>query len=237
MSAVPAPGEPASVIEAGGPTVGLGWRRRLTAISAIVFLHAGCYYVVNLVNSRREFSAFADLEIALDRWVPFVEWTWTIYYFGDLYIVLWGAFVVWRMPELWFRRAMLAYAGMIVVGAAIQLALPARAPWPEALGGAQRWAHGLIAMRPYACLPSMHVALSVLPAALGVAVLDGRWLRTASVVLAILITISTVTLKEHFVLDAAAGVLLALCAYVYWLVGAGIISRPVSERPYARPKR
>ncbi len=217
--------------------MGLGWRGRLTAISAVVLLHAGCYLFVNLINSRRDLSAFADLEIALDRWVPFLEWTWTIYYLGDLYIILWGAFVVWRMPKPWFRQAILAYAGMVVVGAAIQLALPARAPWPETLTDAQSWVHGLIVMRPYACLPSMHVALSVLPAALGVAVLDDRWLRTMSVGFAILITISTVTLKEHFVLDAAAGVLLALSAYVYWLVGAGIISWPVRERSYARPKR
>lgn len=236
MSTVSAPGDPEPAIGGGGPTVGLGWRGRLTAISAVVLLHAGCYYLVNLINSRREFSAFVDLKIALDQWVPFLEWTWTIYYLGDLYIILWGAFVVWRMPKPWFRRAILAYVGMIVVGAAIQLALPARAPWPATLSDAQRWVQGLIAMRPYACLPSMHVALTVLPTALGVAVLDDRWLRTMSVSLAILITISTATLKEHFVLDAAAGVLLALGAYFYWLFGAGITSWPVRERPYARPK-
>lgn len=228
MSAVFAPSKSRQAIEAEARSVGLGWRSRLTAICGIVFLHVGCYFLVNLINSRRELSAFVDLEIALDRWVPFLEWTWTIYYLGDLYIVLWGAFVVWRMPRRWFRRAILAYAGMIVVGAAIQLAVPARAPWPAALSDAQRWVHGLISMRPYACLPSMHVALTVLPTALGIAVLADRWLRTMSVGLAILITLSTVTLKEHFVLDAAAGVLLAFSAYVYWLVGAGITSRPVS---------
>jgi hypothetical protein len=217
--------------------VGLSWRRRLAAISAIVILHAGFYYMVNLINSRRELSAFADLETVLDRWVPFLEWTWTIYYFGDLYIVFWGAFVVWRMPEPWFRRAMLAYAGMIVVGAAVQLAVPARAPWPEALGAAQRWVHGLIAMRPHACLPSMHVALSVFPAALSVVVFDGRWLRATSVGMAVLITVSTVTLKEHFILDAAAGVFLASGAFVYWVVGAATRPRLGSERLYARPKR
>ena len=236
MSTVSAPRKPEPAIEAGGPTVGLGWRGRLTAISAVVLLHAGCYLLVNLINSRRELSALADLEIALDRWVPFLEWTWTIYYLGDLYIILWGAFVVWRMPKPWFRRAILAYAGMVVVGAAIQLALPARAPWPEALTGAQSWVHDLSALRPDACLPSMHVALSVVPAALGVAVLDDRWLRTMSVALAILITISTVTLKEHFVLDAAAGVVLGLAAYAYWLAGAAIASRPVKEEPYVYPE-
>jgi len=235
MSTVCAPAKDESV-EAAGPTTELGWRSRLTAIAAVVLLHAGCYYVVNLINSWRALSTFVDLEIALDRWIPFLEWTWTIYYLGDLYIVFWGAFVVWRMPGHWFRRAILTYAGMIVVGAAIQLALPASAPWPATLNDAQRWVHDLIAMRPYACLPSMHVALAVLPAALGVTVLDQRWLKILSVGLAVLITLSTVTLKEHFVLDAAAGVLLALAAYLYWRVGAGISRRPGEEKLYAGPK-
>jgi hypothetical protein len=227
MSTVSTPAKPESVVEAGRPSAALGWRSRLAAISAVVLLHAGCYYVVNLINSRRGLAAFVDLGIALDRWVPFLEWTWTIYFFGDFYILLWGAFVVWRMPRPWFRRAILAYAGMIVVGAAVQLAVPARAPWPTALTDAQRWAHGLIATRPYACLPSMHVALAVLPTAMGLAVLDARWLDSISVGCAVLITISTVTLKEHFVLDAVAGVVLGLAAYAYWAAGTRIVPRSV----------
>lgn len=227
MNAVSAPGRPESVAEAGRPSAALGWRSRLAAISAVVLLHACCYFVVNLINSGRELTAFVDLEIALDRWVPFLEWTWTIYFFGDLYIILWGAFVVWQMPRPWFRRAILAYAGMIVVGAAVQLAVPASAPWPVALTGVQRWVHGLIAIQPFACLPSMHVALAVLPTAMGLAVLDARWLDSISVGCAVLITISTVTLKEHFVLDAVAGVVLGLAAYAYWAAGARIVPRSV----------
>jgi membrane-associated phospholipid phosphatase len=76
--------------------------------------------------------------------------------------------------------------------------------------------HNLISMRPYACLPSMHVALSVLPVCILYSVLKSIWIRIFSTLLAVLITVSTLTLKEHYFLDALAGLLLALIFYGFW---------------------
>ena len=46
---------------------------------------------------------------------------------------------------------------------------------------------------------------------------------------ALAITIGTLTLKEHFVLDAVTGVLLALAAWSWWRLPGGISSS--LERP------
>jgi membrane-associated phospholipid phosphatase len=188
--------------------------------------HGICYYTVNLINSWRSPASLLSLKTAVDGWIPLVEPTWAIYYFGDVYIVLLGIYVLVRMPADQFRRAVGAYAGMIALGAAIQLLLPAEAPWPTNLTSAQRWMHEAIAMRPYACLPSMHVALTVLPAALSLSVLRPRWVRSTSLLLATVITLSTLSLKEHYFLDAVAGIVLGLAAYAYWRCGQRMLSAP-----------
>jgi membrane-associated phospholipid phosphatase len=70
------------------------------------------------------------------------------------------------------------------------------------------------------------VALSVLPAALSLSVLERPSARWASVVAAALITISTLTLKEHYFLDSATGVLLGLSAFAWWRAAARRESAP-----------
>jgi hypothetical protein len=204
-------------------------RARLLAIAGITVLHLTCYFAVNTINSHRPDTAFVDLTLVVDGWIPYIGWTWVIYYCGDVYITLWAAAVFWQIPSAWFGRAVQVYAGMIVAGAAVQLLVPASAPWPSNLTAVQQWVHDLISMQPYACLPSMHVALTVLPAGFAVSVLRSPTLRVGSVVLAALITVSTLTLKEHFFLDAVAGVALGLAAYSIWRIG----TRRYSERSTA----
>ena len=205
-------------------------RARALAILGIVLLHMTCYYVVNSTNSHRPAAAFVDLTLASDRWIPYLGWTWVIYYLGDVYIVMWGAVVFWRIPRRGFVRAVEAYSGMIVVGAILQLLVPARAPWPVAPVAVQQWVHDLISMQPYACLPSMHVALTVLPAGISVSVFKSPLLRATSVALAAMITVSTLTLKEHFVLDAVAGLVLGLAVYAFWRGGRAVAPDSLAEK-------
>jgi ribonuclease HII len=132
-----------------------------------------------------------------------------VYYVGDLYILFWGAIVVWKMPHREFTRAIPVYGAMIIIGALMHIVFPGRSPWPENGAFVQRWFHEQITFDPYVCLPSMHVALTVLPACMTFDVLSSRSVRIVSTVLAALITVSTITLKEHYALDAVAGTLLA----------------------------
>jgi membrane-associated phospholipid phosphatase len=110
---------------------------------------------------------------------------------------------------------------MIIIGALIQLTFPARAPWPTDFDSVQRFIHDLFSLRPYACLPSMHVALSILPACIGLVTLHSRLLKTLSVFIALLITASTLTMKEHYFLDALTGVVLGVLTAILWFLGTG----------------
>lgn len=190
--------------------------RRIPAILGIVLLHGGVYYTVNVINGLRPSSAHVNLHTVVDSWIPFVGWTWTIYYFGDVYITIWAFVIVWRLPGREFRRAVYSYVGMILSGALIQLILPGKAPWPNHLSGVQAYIHSFISMKPYACLPSMHVALTVLPACLLFTSFRSTWVRVFSTGMAVLITVTTLTLKEHFFLDALTGVLLGLVFFGVW---------------------
>lgn len=195
----------------------INWIIRLLAILGVALFHSACYYLVNLFNSLRPSSVLLDLRIPVDDKIPFLPWTWVFYYLGDVYIILGASFIVWNLPKQLFRLTIYAYSGMILTGALIQIALPAQAPWPSHLSQGQEFFHNLISMRPYACLPSMHVALAFLPTAIGFSVLHTGWLKIAILIFASLITISTLTLKEHYFLDALTGLILAFLFYAAWL--------------------
>jgi hypothetical protein len=193
---------------------------RAAMIVAIAALHLSCYVLVGVINAQRPATAFKNIKMSLDRDIPYWAWTGVFYYYGDLFVILFGGLVVWTMPRHQFRRAIFAYAGMILAGAISQLIVPARAPWPVSPNAVQKAFHTFLRLKPYACLPSMHVALSALPAFLSLSTRRLTGLKFLFVASAVLITISTVTYKEHYVLDAVAGAALALASFCYWRLGS-----------------
>lgn len=181
-------------------------------------LHLAVYRAVSIANAARPPGSFLTPRTALDAWVPFLGWTSVIYYFGTLYIALWGGIVLWRVRPR-FRRAIGVYVAAILSGAAIQLLFPVEAPFPERPSAAQRFVHDFFSVRPYATLPSMHVALSVLPTAMGWSVFRSPVTRAASALAALLIACSTVTTREHYAVDAIAGAALGLGFWAVWRFG------------------
>jgi len=202
-------------------------RSRVFWYAALVICHLFCFLLVNEINALRPTSDLIDLRLPLDDAVPYLGWTWIIYYGGDVYFIALAAFVLHRLSAADFRRAVRAYILMIVGGASLQLIIPAQNHWPEVLHPVHAWILGGLNLKPFACLPSMHVALTVYPTLLGLSLLGSRTGKAAACLAALSITVSTVTLKQHVVLDAVAGIVWALLVYVYWLWG---IRRPAAEQ-------
>ncbi len=188
--------------------------------AVLVICHLACFFAVNEINARRPASHLVELRLPVDDAIPYLGWTWTVYYGGDVYFILLAALVLGRLPETLFRRAVRAYLLMIVGGAVLQLAIPAQNLWPEILHPAHVWIRNGLNLKPFACLPSMHVALAVLPTLLCFSLFRSRAWKAAVGLAALLITASTVTLKQHVVLDAVTGIAWAFMAYLYWLRGA-----------------
>ncbi len=208
--------------------------RRILAIVGVIVLHLAVYLTVTRVNSARPPEALNDPSIPLDAKIPLVGWTWIFYWAAYPYLTIGAGLIVASMREADFRRAVRAFVAITLIGGAVQLLYPVAAPWTSSAHPMQTAMHESWFTRPYACLPSMHVAYSVLTAFLGAAIARSAGVRGFHVLLAAGITISTLTLKEHYVADAVTGVLLGLAGGAWWRRGrAGEARGAVASPPPA----
>lgn len=196
-----------------------GSSARLLLILVLILLHVAVYYGVNAFNASRPAWHYWNLHTFVDGRIPYLGWTAVIYYLGDLFILLFGGAILWRLQE-GFTRAIGSYVAMILMGGAGQVFFPAISPDQNQLFPLQQLVHETISGGRFANLPSMHVALTVLPAAIAWRVVESRSVKVAAAIVAALVTVSTLTTKEHYAVDAVAGVLLALACFAYWRAGS-----------------
>jgi membrane-associated phospholipid phosphatase len=159
---------------------------------------------------------------AVDRAVPFLEWT--IWIYASYFMILFVPFIVCR-DETRVMHVLSALALNSVVAGAIFVALPTelavQQPSGEGLTGLL-WQALLTVDRPVNCVPSLHVAnASVCAYALQ---REGRGWRYGAPVWLALIVLSTLTTKQHFFVDISAGVLLAAFSYA-WVAQPTALSR------------
>jgi len=189
---------------------------RFLLILGVAVLHIFCWIMVNEINKRLPPSQLNNLSTIFDNWIPYLGWTFLFYYLGLFYISLWAFFIVWKLKEKKFLRVLYTYTAMILTGALLEIAVPAHSPYPADMNSIQQFIHEKSYSGPYACFPSMHVTLTVLPALILFSVIKSKWTRFLSTLMAVLIVASTLTLKEHFFIDTLAGVIFAFIFYGFW---------------------
>lgn len=194
--------------------------RRAVGLGGVIALHLAVYYAVTRVNGSRPPQALNDPSIGLDGRIPLLGWTWAFYWAAYPYLTLGAGLIVGTMPAPAYRRAIRAFIVITLIGGAVQLLYPVAAPWTSEAHAMQTRMHESAFTRPYASLPSMHVAYSVITAFMGATVVRSAGVRGFHLLLAAAITLSTLTLKEHFVADAGAGALLGLGGGLWWWRGA-----------------
>jgi hypothetical protein len=193
---------------------------RLARVAGLVGWFLLCYWIVTRVTVARGPGALIQTAIPLDRLIPHLPWTWPLYWIAYPFVIAGGGATLLRLPEAAFRRAVLAALAMTTAGALIQIAFPARAPWPAHPASMQARFHQSWLILPYATLPSMHVAFCAFVAALVASRWPGRLVRAACFLLLALVVLGTLTLKEHVVLDAVTGLALGAIAARWWRAGA-----------------
>jgi membrane-associated phospholipid phosphatase len=158
-------------------------------------------------------------ELALDRRLPMVP-AWSIVY-GTVYsfLIVLPVLVVRQTEHI--RRLYLAYLLVWITAYVFFLLFPTVAPRPVNVVGDGFAVWGLrflySADPPSNCFPSLHVAHSFV-SALGCYRVHGG-LGVVAVFGALLVALSTVFSKQHYILDVLAGMLLASLAYVVVLRG------------------
>ena len=174
----------------------------------------------------RLFNATPLWPTAIDREIPFMDWT--IWLYCSYYVFLFLPFWLCR-DQLRAARALYGLMANSILGGLIFLVWPTSGalqhPDMEGLSGLL-WNALLSADRPTNYFPSLHVANACI-CALALGREKNAW-RYFAPLWTLLIVISTVTTKQHFFIDLPAGMVLA--AFCYWLVRKGV-------RIEARPRR
>ena len=156
-------------------------------------------------------------ELALDRLVPLLP-AWALVY-GALYLflILLPVFVVRQDQHI--RRTVRAYLFVWITAYVCFLLYPTRAPRPPDVTGEGFAVWGLrflySADPPFNCFPSLHVAHSFVSALACYRVNPN--VGIAATVCSLLVGISTVYTRQHYILDVLAGMLLAGVAYAVFL--------------------
>ena len=176
---------------------------------------------------------FRTPDLALDRVVP-LQPTWALIY-GALYLflIVLPVFIVREREHL--RRTVWAYLLVWIAAYACFLTYPTAAPRPIQVVGEGFAFWGLRSLYsadpPYNCFPSIHVAHSLVSALTCYRV--HRGVGIAALLCAVLVALSTLFTKQHYVLDVIAGAALAGVAYVVFLRRAPRESVPEIDRQIA----
>jgi membrane-associated phospholipid phosphatase len=183
-------------------------------LSAVVVTAAGirCYGWLNRLPPR------FDLSTPLDAAIPFLPWTYPVYwsFFALLFVAAWKL-----RPDEYERslRAVLWMLGVCFVGFFL---FTAHYPRPDVESIASPLWRGVFRWlwskdRPGNTFPSLHVAITVLGALRlrrgGGGLLWSTW--------ATLICLSTLTVKQHFVVDVLGGAAVALIVHARVFRAAG----------------
>jgi membrane-associated phospholipid phosphatase len=190
---------------------------RVTIPMVVLVLLAPTYiFIGELMMRGRTLHA---PELALDRAVPVLS-AWALVY-GSLYLflIVLPVFVVQQEEQV--RRTVFAYLMVWMTAYVFFLAYPTVAPRPASVAGEGFAAWGLRFLYssdpPYNCFPSIHVAHSFVSALTCYRV--HRRVGIVALLCALLVAVSTLYTKQHYVLDVIAGMLLACVAYALFLRG------------------
>lgn len=193
-----------------------GWR--LPAIDrrhkwlAFVAGYSG-FCVLYLLTGRLHLGEPVRLPVSMMDWrIPFLSWTIWIYHTQFFFLLV----SVWRLKQTAaISRTLYAMAAASLISFAIFFVYPTTLPRAELIDdGLARQAFALLYSidGPTNCLPSLHVALAWI-AALGIGEQQRRW-RGWALLWAALISMSTLTTKQHYLIDVLAGLCVAALCWV-----------------------
>ncbi len=193
----------------------IGKRVALWLVSMIVILG---FYGIGKIGALAVVPTELPLT-ALDRAVPFVPWT--VWLYGT---ITWACLAAWlSVPSRADAvRLLTAITIASVSCCAVFLLFPTTFPrelYPLSGTGAtgatiRELARLRAADSPSNCLPSLHVALAWAIALTWASGREHRGLRWAAFAWALAISVTTVTTKQHFVLDVPTGA--AVGVYSWW---------------------
>lgn len=161
-----------------------------------------------------------DLGIELDRKIPYIP-LFALIYFSTYPFVIQPFVILSNARQFYWMVA--CFVSISVISSLIHAMLPSKIERVEqvTVGGVSGWMLSLFqkTCKPYGNFPSMHVGLSV-PVVVANFLAFGPLTGGLSLFWAVLIALSTLYTKQHYVLDVLAGVVggLLIFGLTFWLM-------------------
>jgi membrane-associated phospholipid phosphatase len=151
----------------------------------------------------------------MDQQIPFLPWT--IWFYISQYLILPFSFI-WVQEEENFSHMYYSMLAAIFFSCSIFFFYPTRILRPETLDSSivdtVRWLLYKVDA-PTNCFPSLHVAFACLSSIY--VMREHKFIGVISWIWSILIIISTMTLKQHYVIDVIGGIIVAFVSYLLTL--------------------
>jgi len=161
-----------------------------------------------------------DLGTELDWKTPYIP-LFALVYFSTYIFVVQPFFILSNTRQ--FYLMLISFVSVSVVSSLIHATVPSKIERVEQVtaGGLSGWMLGLFqkTCKPYGNFPSMHVGLSV-PVVIANFMAGGPIAGSIMLIWAVLIAVSTLYTKQHYILDVCAGLIggLIISALTFWLV-------------------
>ena len=147
-----------------------------------------------------------DLGTNLDRRIPFVP-QFAPVYFSTYFFVIQPFFILSKATQFYWM--LISFASISIIASLIHALVPSKIERRENLAqdNIPGWLLGQFqkTCKPYGNFPSMHVGLSV-PVVAANFLAGGLLMGSISLVWAVLIALSTLFTKQHYILDVLAGI-------------------------------
>jgi membrane-associated phospholipid phosphatase len=176
--------------------------------AGLAVLQSLVYFALGYLDQTRSATLLAT---PLDAAIPF--WIWTVWLYLPFYAGIFALTITGLRQVRLFHRALKGFLITMLVGALGHLLIAAEYPRPVVppppWGPSEAFLAWVQAVDPPGnVFPSLHVAHTT---ALALILRhDRRQLGTVALVMALLLALSTLTTKQHFVADVLAGWVIAL---------------------------
>ena len=193
---------------------------RLEILGLILLGWLIIYFFVNRLQVEPQRRI--DLGLAIDRKTPYVP-LFALVYFSTYPFVLLPFIILSDARQ--FYWLVVCFVSITIISSLIHATIPSKIERVEQVtaGGVSGWMLGLFqkTCKPYGNFPSMHVGLSV-PVVATNFMVAGPVIGSITLVWAVLIALSTLFTKQHYILDVLAGVVggVSIFALTFWLMMA-----------------
>jgi membrane-associated phospholipid phosphatase len=184
---------------------------RLILVLLVIVVFSAVYFPINYLTAFRQTYT---LGILIDNLIPFLPLTVFIYHL---------TYVLWFLPYLvikkikTLRKLTWAYLALLLISAVIFLIFPVEVIRPEVVaGGFLGWLINTFYSMdlPYNAFPSIHASYTLLAGL--VFYKYNKKIGWGALILSFLIILSTLTFKQHYLLDSVAGIILSIGAYFFF---------------------